>query len=49
MKKGRLVLAYQNVKESRINRRFTSLNKVFQEETVNVLSLNGDFDFNVVK
>ena len=47
MKKGRLVLAYQNVKESRINRRFTSLNKVFQEETVNLLSLNGDFDFNL--
>ena len=26
---------------------FTSLNKVFKEETVNALSLNGDFDFNL--
>jgi len=47
MQKGRLILAYQNVRESRISREFESKTKKFQEEFVNVFSLNGDFDFNL--
>ena len=47
LKKGRLIFAYQNVRESRISRSFESKIKNFQEETVNVFSVNGDFDFNI--
>lgn len=41
--KGTITLAYQNIKESRINRKFGSLNRNHREETVNIYSLNGDF------
>ena len=44
LKKGSLILAYQNIWESRIQRGFSSLNKEFQEEKLNVVSINGDFD-----
>ena len=44
LKRGRVTLAYQMVKESRINRKFNSLVRSSQLEKVNVLSLNGDFD-----
>ena len=44
LKKGSLIFAYQNIWESRIQRSFSSLNKEFQEEKLNVLSINGDFD-----
>jgi len=47
MQKGHIIFAYQNIEETRVNRSFGSLNKEFQEETLNVLSLNGDFDFNL--
>lgn len=49
LKKGRLTFAYQNVRESRVNRSFGSQIKEFQEETVNVFSVNGDFDFDFGK
>ena len=43
LQKGTLTLAYQNVLESRNKRRFGSLTRSSQEETVHALSLNGDF------
>ena len=43
LQKGTLTAAYQNVMESRNKRKFGSLTRSSQEETVQVLSLNGDF------
>ncbi|OSY87135.1 TonB-dependent receptor [Tenacibaculum holothuriorum] len=43
MEKGTLTLAYQNIKESRINRKFGSLNRTYRTEKVNIFSINGDF------
>ncbi|RXP64434.1 TonB-dependent receptor [Lutibacter sp. HS1-25] len=43
LESGTIVLAYQNIKESRVQRKFTSLDGYYRDETVNVLSLNGDF------
>ena len=43
MDKGVFTAAYQNVKESRINRKFESFDRSSQFEKVQVLSLNGDF------
>lgn len=39
---AQLTLAYQNIKESRINRRFNNANRFSQNEKVDVLSLNLD-------
>ncbi|MDT7831137.1 TonB-dependent receptor [Flavobacteriaceae bacterium S356] len=43
MKKATFTAAYQNIKESRIQRRFNSLDRSYREEEVDVFSLNGDF------
>lgn len=43
MDKGGFTLAYQNIKESRISRRFDSFDRSSQFERVQVFSLNGDF------
>lgn len=43
IERGTITLAYQNIKESRIQRQFGSLEKSFREENVNIYSLNGDF------
>lgn len=43
MKKGTFTVAYQNIKESRIQRRFNSLDRSYREEEVDVFSVNGDF------
>ncbi|WP_445725671.1 TonB-dependent receptor domain-containing protein [Flavobacterium sp.] len=43
LESGTIVLAYQNIKESRVQRKFTSLDAYYRDESVNVLSLNGDF------
>ena len=43
LEKGSITFAYQNIKESRIQRKFGSLDQSNREETVNVFSLNGDF------
>jgi len=43
LEKGTLTLAYQNIKESRIQRKFGSLDRTYREETVNLFSINGDF------
>ncbi|QTE24282.1 TonB-dependent receptor plug domain-containing protein [Polaribacter cellanae] len=40
---GTITVAYQNLKESRIQRKFGSLNRSYREESVDVFSLNGDF------
>ncbi|WP_299047470.1 TonB-dependent receptor [uncultured Polaribacter sp.] len=40
---GAITLAYQNVQESRIQRRFGSLNRSYREEEVDIFNLNGDF------
>lgn len=42
--KGYFTLAYQNINESRITRKFDELNRSNQNEKVNVLSFNGDFE-----
>jgi hemoglobin/transferrin/lactoferrin receptor protein len=43
MDKGVFTAAYQNIKESRIDRGFGSLNRYSEFEKVQVYSLNGDF------
>ncbi len=43
MKTGIVTLSYQNIKESRIQRKFNSLERLYREEEVDILSLNGDF------
>ena len=42
--KIKLIAAYQDIEESRINRRFNSLTKNFQIEKVKVWSFNADFE-----
>ena len=41
---GTITIAYQNIKESRIQRKFNSLKRYARFEDVDVLSLNGDFE-----
>ena len=43
LRKGALTFAYQNIKESRIDRKFDSFNRGYQFEEVSVLSFNADF------
>jgi hemoglobin/transferrin/lactoferrin receptor protein len=43
LESGTITAAFQNIKESRIQRKFGSLDRAYREETVNVFSLNGDF------
>ncbi|MFY0603996.1 MAG: TonB-dependent receptor [Flavobacteriaceae bacterium] len=43
MKEGTFTVAYQNIKESRIQRRFNSLDRSYREEEVDIFSINGDF------
>jgi hemoglobin/transferrin/lactoferrin receptor protein len=40
---GTFTLAYQNIQESRIQRRFGSLDRSYREEEVDIFSINGDF------
>ena len=47
LNKGSLIIAYQNIREIRIKRKFSSLDRQSQEEYLNLLSINGDFDFNI--
>lgn len=42
--RAKFVAAYQNISEDRITRRFNKTSKTFQEETVNIFSLNSDFE-----
>lgn len=43
LRNGTITLAYQNLDESRINRKFGSLDRTSRFEEVDVISLNGDF------
>jgi hemoglobin/transferrin/lactoferrin receptor protein len=43
MNNGTITGAYQNIIESRVQRKFTSLDRSFRNEMVDVYSLNGDF------
>ena len=43
LRSGVITLAYQDIKESRVNRKFQSFNKNHQFEGVSILSLNADF------
>jgi len=41
---GTITLAYQNIKESRVQRKFNSLKRFNRFENVDVFSVNGDFE-----
>ena len=43
LESGSITLAYQNIKESRVQRKFSSLDGYYRDENVDVFSLNGDF------
>ncbi len=43
MKEGQIILAYQDIYESRNERKYGSLDKYIRDENVKVISLNGDF------
>lgn len=49
MKDGQITLAYQDIYESRNERKFGSLDKYFRDENVKVASLNGDFHVPLTK
>ena len=49
LEKGVFTFAYQNIKESRIQRKFNSLNRLYRKENVGVFSLNGDFTVPLTK
>lgn len=43
LENGTITAAFQNIKESRIQRKFSSLERSYRYENVDVFSLNGDF------
>jgi hemoglobin/transferrin/lactoferrin receptor protein len=43
LESGTITTAYQNLQESRIQRKFESLDRSYREESVAVFSVNGDF------
>lgn len=47
--KGTFTLAYQNIEESRIQRRFGTLERSYREEEVDIFSFNGDFSVPLTK
>jgi len=47
--KGTFTVAYQNIKESRIQRKFGSLERLYRSEEVDVYSFNGDFTVPLTK
>ncbi|MDO6811517.1 TonB-dependent receptor [Tenacibaculum soleae] len=49
LNKGTITAAYQNIEESRIQRKFGSLERSYREETVNVYSLTADFTVPLAK
>jgi hemoglobin/transferrin/lactoferrin receptor protein len=49
LEKGTVTVAYQNIGESRIQRKFGSLDRSYREETVNVFSVNGDFSVSLTE
>ncbi len=49
LESGTITFAYQNIKESRIQRKFGSLDRSYRKEHVNIYSLNGDFTTTLAK
>ncbi|AUC16428.1 TonB-dependent receptor [Tenacibaculum sp. SZ-18] len=49
LNEGTFTFAYQNIKESRIQRRFGSLERSYREEKVDIYSLNGDFSVELAR
>ena len=49
LNKGSVTLAYQNIKESRVQRKFSSLERAKRNENVDVFSVNGDFEVPLTK
>ncbi|WP_238988415.1 TonB-dependent receptor [Aureibaculum marinum] len=49
MNHGLITLAYQDISESRINRKFGSLNRSYKKENVDIFSLNADFSVPLTK
>ena len=49
LESGSITGAYQQIKESRIQRKFGSLDRSFREELVNVFSVNGDFSVSLTQ
>ena len=47
MERGSFTAAYQQIKESRVQRKFSSLDRSYQYENVDVFSINGDFTTNL--
>ena len=47
--KGTLTFAYQNITESRVQRKFQSLDRSYRQEAVNIFSINGDFSVPIKK
>jgi hemoglobin/transferrin/lactoferrin receptor protein len=43
LERGTIIIAYQNLQESRIQRKFGSLDRSYREESVDVFSVNVDF------
>ncbi|CAL2090326.1 Hemoglobin/transferrin/lactoferrin receptor protein [Tenacibaculum sp. 190524A02b] len=49
IEKGVFTVAYQNIEESRIQRKFGSFDRSYREETVHIYSINGDFSVPLAK
>ena len=49
LQRGTITAAYQNIKESRIQRKFGSLDRSYRKEAVDVFSINGDFSVPLAK
>jgi len=47
MERGSFTAAYQQIKESRVQRKFSSFDRSYQYENVDVYSINGDFTTNL--
>ncbi len=47
--KGTITIAYQNVEESRVQRKFESLERSYRDENVKVYSMNADFTVPLAK
>lgn len=49
LKDGVITIAFQNIEESRIQRKFNSLNRSYRNENVKVYSVNADFEVPITK
>jgi hemoglobin/transferrin/lactoferrin receptor protein len=49
LESGAITTAYQNIQESRIQRKFGSLNRGYRKENVDIFSVNGDFSVPVTQ